>query len=102
VIRAQPGEDKYWHALGDMNLVSKPKEAQHTYIRALEIISKVTCLASRLYGLPHPRIQNVEVWTSLGFFCFYHDDLELASEAFLKAQTLDPDHTVTWVGHCKR
>ncbi|KAH9978973.1 TPR-like protein [Lactifluus volemus] len=80
-IRAQPGEDNYWRALGDMNLVSKPKEAQHAYIRALEINSK-----------------NVEVWTSLGFLCFYHDDLELASEAFLKAQTLDPDHTVTWVG----
>jgi superkiller protein 3 len=48
--------------------------------------------------LAHPRVQNVEVWTSLGFLCLYHDDLELASEAFLKAQTLDPDHTVTWVG----
>jgi superkiller protein 3 len=43
-------------------------------------------------------IQNVDVWTSFGFLCFYHDDLELASEAFLKAQTLDPDHTMAWVG----
>lgn len=41
-IRAQPGEDSYWRALGDMNLVSQPKEAQHAYIRALEINSKVT------------------------------------------------------------
>lgn len=41
-IRAQPGEDNYWRALGDMNLVSQPKEAQHAYIRALEINSKVT------------------------------------------------------------
>jgi superkiller protein 3 len=49
-IRAQPGEDNYWRALGDMNLVSKPKEAQHAYIRALEINSKVTSLASRLHG----------------------------------------------------
>ncbi|KAI9511143.1 TPR-like protein, partial [Russula earlei] len=80
-IRAQPGEDNYWRALGDMHLVSQPKEAQHAYTRALEINSK-----------------NVDVWTSFGFLCFYHDDLELASEAFLKAQTLDPDHTMAWVG----
>jgi superkiller protein 3 len=42
--------------------------------------------------------QNVGVWTSFGFLCVYHNDLELASEAFLKAQTLDPDHTMAWVG----
>ena len=46
----------------------------------------------------HPRVQNVNVWTSFGFLCFYHDDLELANDAFLKAQTLDPDHTMAWVG----
>ena len=45
-----------------------------------------------------PCNQNVDVWTSSGFLCFNHDDLELASEAFLKAQTLDPDHTMAWVG----
>lgn len=47
-IRAQPGEDNYWRALGDMNFVSYPKEAQHAYIRALEINSKVTSLAPHL------------------------------------------------------
>ena len=41
-IRSQPSEDNYWRALGDMNLVSRPKEAQHAYIRALEIDPKVT------------------------------------------------------------
>jgi superkiller protein 3 len=50
-ISAQPGEDNYWRALGDMSLVSQPKEAQHAYIRALEINSKVTarvpCLIAR-------------------------------------------------------
>ncbi|KAF8270248.1 TPR-like protein [Lactarius quietus] len=80
-IRAQPTEDNYWRALGDMNLVSRPKEAQHAYIRALEIDPK-----------------NVGVWTSFGFLCFFHDDLDLANDAFLKAQTLDPDHTMAWVG----
>ncbi|KAH9083896.1 TPR-like protein [Lactarius deliciosus] len=77
----RPSEDNYWRALGDMNLMSRPKEAQHAYIRALEIDPK-----------------NVGVWTSFGFLCFYHDDLELSNEAFMKAQTLDPDHTMAWVG----
>ena len=44
-IRAQPGEDSYWRALGDMNLVSQPKGAQQAYIRALEINSKVPARA---------------------------------------------------------
>lgn len=44
-IRAQPGDDNYWRALGDMNLVSHPKEAQHAYVRALEINSKVIFFA---------------------------------------------------------
>ena len=98
-IRAQPGEDSYWRALGDMNLVSQPKEAQHAYIRALEINSKVahSFFLPDGFGLT-PRVQNVDVWTSFGFLCFYHDDLDLASDAFLKAQTLDPDHTLAWVG----
>lgn len=99
-IRAQPGEDNYWRALGDMYLVSQPKQAQHAYIRALEINAKVTtsCSSTDCPILLIPCNQNVDVWTSFGFLCFYHDDLELASEAFLKAQTLDPDHTMAWVG----
>jgi superkiller protein 3 len=97
-IRAQPGEDNYWRALGDMNLVSHPKEAQHAYIRALEINSKVTFLYITVKSLAQSSFQNVDVWTSFGFLCVYHNDLELASESFLKAQTLDPDHTMAWVG----
>jgi superkiller protein 3 len=50
-IRAQPGDDEYWCALGDMSLVSQPKEAQHAYIRALEINSKVTSRLLTLIGL---------------------------------------------------
>jgi len=28
----------------------------------------------------------------------YYDDVELASEAFYRAQTLNPDYTLAWVG----
>jgi tetratricopeptide (TPR) repeat protein len=42
--------------------------------------------------------QNVVPWTHLGLLYLQHDDLELANEALLRAQTLDPDHTLAWVG----
>lgn len=37
-------------------------------------------------------------WAHLGFLYLYHDDIELANEALLKAQVLDPEYTLTWVG----
>ena len=35
------GTDLYWNALGNINFEDKPKVAQHAYIKALEIDSKV-------------------------------------------------------------
>lgn len=37
-------------------------------------------------------------WTNLGLFYLYHSDAELAKAAFNKAQVLDPDYALTWVG----
>ncbi|KAH9920727.1 uncharacterized protein B0H18DRAFT_1121815 [Fomitopsis serialis] len=34
----------------------------------------------------------------MGLFYLHHDDAELANEAFFKAQTLDPDYALAWVG----
>ena len=31
-------------------------------------------------------------------FYLHHGDLELANEAFYKAQVLNPDYTLAWVG----
>lgn len=42
--------------------------------------------------------QNVVAWTNLGLLYLYHNDLELANEALLRAQILDPDYTLAWVG----
>lgn len=42
--------------------------------------------------------QNVVTWTNLGLLYFHHADLELANEALYRAQTLDPDYTLAWVG----
>jgi superkiller protein 3 len=40
-VREDPGNDIYWVALGDANFSSRAKTAQHAYIKALEIDSKV-------------------------------------------------------------
>lgn len=43
-------------------------------------------------------VQNSATWTNLGLLCLQHGDLELANEALYKAQILDPDYTLAWVG----
>jgi superkiller protein 3 len=40
----------------------------------------------------------VVAWANLGLLYLYHDDLELANEALRRAQVLDPDYTLAWVG----
>lgn len=34
----------------------------------------------------------------MGLFYLYHSDTDLAKEAFNKAQVLDPDYALAWVG----
>lgn len=40
-LRECPGTQEYWVALGDAYFITQPKSAQHAYIRALEVDSKV-------------------------------------------------------------
>lgn len=37
-------------------------------------------------------------WTNLGLLYLYHNDIELANETLYRAQALDPDYTLAWVG----
>ncbi|KAJ3913647.1 superkiller protein 3 [Lentinula edodes] len=80
-IRIAPTNDTYWVALGDFHFSEQPKTAQHAYIKAIEIDSK-----------------NARTWTNLGLLFYYHNDFELANEAFYRAQSADPDHTLAWFG----
>ncbi|KAF8170200.1 superkiller protein 3 SKI3 [Mycena galopus ATCC 62051] len=80
-IREDPGNDGYWVAFGNANFLSQAKTAQHAYIKALEIDSK-----------------NAATWTNLGLLYLHQKDLELANQALFRAQTLDPECTVAWVG----
>ncbi|KAI0093293.1 TPR-like protein [Irpex rosettiformis] len=80
-ISLSPIDDRYWNALANALFISKPRLAQHAYVKALDIDTK-----------------NFVTWTNLGLFYLYHSDAELAREAFNRAQVLDPDYALAWVG----
>ncbi|KAJ7072456.1 TPR-like protein [Mycena amicta] len=80
-VREDPGNDLFWTALGNSHFVSQAKTAQHAYIKAIEIDSK-----------------NASTWATLGLLYLDQGDLELANQALLKAQTLDPECTFAWAG----
>ncbi|KAG2113725.1 superkiller protein 3 [Suillus discolor] len=80
-LQIEPGNVRFWVALGDLHFARKPKLSQHAYIKAIEVDTK-----------------NVVAWTKIGLLYLYHNDIELATQAFTKAQTLDPDHTLAWIG----
>ncbi|KAI0700930.1 TPR-like protein [Cytidiella melzeri] len=80
-VNLAPLDDRYWSALANALFSSKPRLAQHAYVKALELDPK-----------------NYVTWTNLGLFYLFHSDTELAQEAFNKAQVLDPDYALAWVG----
>lgn len=41
-LREEPGNDKYWNALGSVNFIDQPQTAQHAFIKALETDDKVS------------------------------------------------------------
>lgn len=95
----QPGNALFWSTFGDLNFSSKPAVAQHAYIRSLEINNKVFYNHCFFHALLDKMFcQDVAVWVDLGLLYFCNNDNMLANEAFLKAQTLDPDFTLAWVG----
>ncbi|RXK41621.1 hypothetical protein M231_01120 [Tremella mesenterica] len=74
-------DERLWNALGVISSSAGPALAQHAFIISLELYSK-----------------DPIVWTNLGYLYLNLDDLNLASECFLKAQILDPDYAQAWYG----
>jgi superkiller protein 3 len=80
-VQREPASAGYWTALGSAYITSNPRSAQHCFIKALDIDNK-----------------NAEPWCDLGLLYLYHEDIDLAREAFQRAQVLDPDCALAWVG----
>ncbi|KAJ8294040.1 Superkiller protein 3 [Rhodotorula toruloides] len=71
----------FWNALGVLSFDLLPCLAQHSFIRSIKHNSR-----------------SAVPWTNLGLFYLVHGDEDLANQAFLKAQVLDPEWAAAWVG----
>ncbi|KAG8900967.1 Superkiller protein 3, partial [Tulasnella sp. 403] len=80
-IRANSMAAVYWNTLGALYFEDDASLAQHAFIMAIEVDKK-----------------NPAPWTNLGLLYLHHNDLELANHAFYRAQVLDPDYSLAWVG----
>ncbi|KAL9000793.1 MAG: hypothetical protein Q9169_000547 [Polycauliona sp. 2 TL-2023] len=80
-IELESGNSEFWNSLGIVTSQLNPKVAQHALVRSLYINDK-----------------NARVWTNLGFFYLLQGDCQLASDAFTRAQSIDPQHAQAWLG----
>ncbi|KAL9005635.1 MAG: hypothetical protein Q9188_001591 [Gyalolechia gomerana] len=71
----------FWNSLGTVTSQLNPRVAQHSLVRSLYINDK-----------------NARVWTNLGTLYLIEGDIQLANDAFTRAQSVDPDHAQTWLG----
>lgn len=81
-LKVEPYNSEFWLVLGNLTFELSPKLSQHSFIKAIE------CSSNR----------NWLGWNNLGFLYLYYEDFELGNEAFIRAQTLDPDQPQPWVG----
>ncbi|CAO1602709.1 Superkiller protein 3 [Xanthoria calcicola] len=80
-IELESGNSEFWNSLGIVTSQLNPKVAQHAFVRSLFINDK-----------------NARTWTNLGVFYLVESDTQLASDAFTRAQSIDPEHALAWLG----
>ncbi|KAF2835832.1 TPR-like protein [Patellaria atrata CBS 101060] len=80
-IELEAGNSEFWNALGVVTTKMNPKVAQHSFVRSL-----------------HLNERSVRTWTNLGVLYLLQNDLELAHQAFSRAQSTDPDYAHAWLG----
>ncbi|KAI5476323.1 hypothetical protein MNV49_007836, partial [Pseudohyphozyma bogoriensis] len=83
-LHKEPVNASFWNALGVLAFDLSPRLTQHAFIKSIEYNSRT--------AVP---------WANLGVFYLVHGDEDLANEAFLKAQVLDPDYGAAWVGQAR-
>src|SRR5699024_5257395 len=80
-IELEAGNSEFWNALGVVTTSLSPKVAQHSFVRSLHLNDK-----------------SAQVWTNLGTLYLLQNDVQLANEAFTRAQSTDPDFSHAWLG----
>ena len=80
-IELEAGNAEFWNALGVMTSEINPQVAQHSFVRSLFLNER-----------------SSQTWTNLGSLYLLQNDLQLANDAFTRAQSSDPDFAHAWVG----
>lgn len=80
-IELEAGNPEFWNALGVVTSQVNAAVSQHAFVRSLYLNER-----------------NVQAWTNLGTLGLLQNDLELANEAFTRAQSTDPDYAHAWLG----
>ncbi|CAH7684460.1 hypothetical protein PPACK8108_LOCUS18613 [Phakopsora pachyrhizi] len=80
-LRIDPNNSNHWNTLGCLSFELSPRLSQHSLIRSIELNPK-----------------SYIAWANLGFFYLTHSALDLANEAFLRSQTVEPEWSLAWLG----
>lgn len=81
-IQLEGNNSSFWIALGNAYVSSHPQISQHCFIKAISLETK-----------------DASVWTNLAALYLRYGDFELAQEAFLRAQSMAPQISQSWLGH---
>ncbi|KIW69302.1 hypothetical protein PV04_05184 [Phialophora macrospora] len=80
-IELEAGNAEFWNALGVVTMTLSPKVSQHSFVRSL-----------------HLNDHSARTWTNLGVLYLVNNDIQLANEAFTRAQSEDPEYADAWIG----
>ena len=80
-IEFEAGNAEFWNSLGIVTTELNPKVSQHSFVRSLYLNDK-----------------NGRVWTNLGTLYLIQNDIQLANDAYTRAQSSDPDYAQAWLG----
>lgn len=80
-IKLESRNAEFWNALGCAIGSAHVRVAQHCFVRSLNIYER-----------------NPQPWTNLATLYMLADDLQLSNEAFSRAQSVDPEYPLCWVG----
>ncbi|KAI4206893.1 MAG: hypothetical protein LQ346_000835 [Caloplaca aetnensis] len=80
-IELESGNSEFWNSLGVVTSQLHPGVAQHSFVRSLYLNDK-----------------SARTWINLGVFYLTEGDVQLANDAFSRAQSVDPDYAQAWLG----
>ncbi|KAH3680019.1 hypothetical protein WICPIJ_008452 [Wickerhamomyces pijperi] len=81
-IKLQNNYAQPWIALGIASVTVNSKVAQHCFIKASSI---------------DPR--DISIWSNMALLYLRCDDSVLATEAYMRGQSLAPSESISWLGH---